>query len=178
MFETKLEGRMTLTALLVPYIGNPDLRELRYTVVRALKYFMPADCDDLRPPPPPSRTALPFGEWQGLVAFLPKPSWWWAWTDAGDSDLQPGSRWRQRKTTAAGWLVVYMFRLWNGLYGGTPEREEASAKNPLSKESWAQAVAKAMPPVTAWEQERWDIQLAPSYIIPEREEAEEGEEEE
>jgi hypothetical protein len=29
---------------------------------------------------------------------------------------------------------------------------------------WVKAVAKAMPPVEAWEQERWDIEVAPCCL--------------
>ncbi|OTA62821.1 hypothetical protein K449DRAFT_433738 [Hypoxylon sp. EC38] len=44
-------------------------------------------------------------------------------------------------------------------------------------ESWARTVAKVMPPVTSWEQECWNIQLAPCFIAPEEDEREEEEDE-
>ncbi|KAJ2965623.1 hypothetical protein NUW58_g10852 [Xylaria curta] len=69
----------------------------------------------------------------------------------------------------SGQEVWYQFRFWNGFGGATPEREEASANHPLAGESWAQTVAKVIPPVTSWEQERWDVQLVPVEVVEESE---------
>ncbi|KAL7943680.1 hypothetical protein V8C42DRAFT_99191 [Trichoderma barbatum] len=165
-FEEKLEGRVTFTALLVPYTGAPDRQKLRSSVIKAFDGFMPADCDDLRPPPPPDRNSFPVGFWPGLVAFLPKWSGWvWTWTDTGDSEWWHPGQQTTAEESGNGQMVLCLLRQWDGYYGATPEREEASANHPLAKESWAQAVAKVMPPVTAWVYERLDIQLAPSYIV-------------
>ena len=64
----------------------------------------------------------------------------------------------------------------NGYLGATPEREEASTKSQLARGSWVQMAEKLMPSVSAWEQERWDIQLAPCFIVPEEEEEDQNEE--
>ncbi|PNP55970.1 hypothetical protein THARTR1_03907 [Trichoderma harzianum] len=179
--ELEVEGRVTLTTLLVPYTGGPDLEQIRLSIVRAFKGFVPADCEDLRPPPPLSRDSIPLGgQWPGLVAFLPKPDGLvWAWTDTGDNEQwQPPGQSVAAEQNGSGQMVVCQFRLWNGLYGATRQREEASAKNALAKESWETVVSNVFPPVTAWEQERWDIQVAPSYLSPlidEEEEEEAGE---
>ncbi|KAL6693374.1 hypothetical protein J3F84DRAFT_396296 [Trichoderma pleuroticola] len=179
--ELEVEGRVTLTTLLVPYTGGPDLEQIRFSIVRAFKGFVPADCEDLRPPPPLSRDSIPLGgQWPGLVAFLPKPDGLvWAWTDTGDNEQwQPPGQSVAAEQNDSGQMVVCQFRLWNGLYGATRQREEASAKNALAKESWETVVSNVFPPVTAWEQERWDIQVAPSYLSPlidEEEEEEAGE---
>jgi hypothetical protein len=53
-------------------------------------------------------------------------------------------------------LFVWPLRL-----GATRENEEASAADPQARESWNQRIALAMPPATAWEQERWDIREVP-----------------
>ncbi|KAL6824641.1 hypothetical protein J3E69DRAFT_337169 [Trichoderma sp. SZMC 28015] len=176
--ELEVEGRVTLTAFLVPYTGGPDLEQIRFSIVRAFKGFVPADCEDLRPPPPLSRDSIPFGgQWPGLVAFLPKPDGLvWAWTDTGDNEQwQPPGQSVAAEENGSGQMVVCQFRLWNGLYGATRQREEASAKNPLARESWETVVSNVIPPVTAWEQERWDIQVAPSYLSPLIDEEEEEE---
>ncbi|EHK16217.1 uncharacterized protein TRIVIDRAFT_206860 [Trichoderma virens Gv29-8] len=157
-FEDRLEGRVMLTAFLVPYMDVPDRLELRCSVSRAFEGFMPAGSDDLRPPPPPTRESFPWNVRPGLAVFRPEPSGWvWAWTDTGDSDLWHPGQQGTAAETESGQMVVCMFRQWDGYYGATPERGEASAKDPLAKESWARAVANAMPPIAAWEHERWDI---------------------
>lgn len=58
--------------------------------------------------------------------------------------------------------LCYFFFRWNG-DRGTPEREDASAHNLEAQQSWADAVAKATPPVVAWEQQRWQIKAAPGF---------------
>ena len=45
------------------------------------------------------------------------------------------------------------FCLWKHTIG-TQEDEEAFAADP---QAWKEELAQVMPPVTAWEQERWDI---------------------
>ncbi|KAI0456740.1 hypothetical protein F5B21DRAFT_502037 [Xylaria acuta] len=52
--------------------------------------------------------------------------------------------------------------------------EEASAKDPQLHGLWSETVAKAMPPVEAWDQERWDIERAPRDIVFYDDEYEEG----
>lgn len=101
----------------------------------------------------------------------------WAVVDNKDA-LADSDPWQlgQRAATAGnegGRMVMCEFRQWNGYSGATPEREEATANSPLTRESWAQKLAEVMPPVTAWEKERWDIQL-----VPKKGEEEEGENEE
>lgn len=60
-----------------------------------------------------------------------------------------------------GRTVICHFHLWPRKYGATPEKGEASAADPESRESWNRAVAQVMPPATSWVQERWDIQNVP-----------------
>lgn len=59
-----------------------------------------------------------------------------------------------------GRVVLCKFRQWNGHFAATFEQEEITAKSPQTRESWAQKLAGVMAPVTAWAQERWDVQLA------------------
>ena len=154
--EDNLQGRITLTALAMPYTGDPAPESWRTAVYSALSDFVPKGCEDLREQWPPTRMHF----WTA-----------WAWVD--------GNIWQpeRRVATAEGegdQSILCQFRRWNGYSGATPEREEASAVSALARESWAERVATVMPPVTAWEQERWDIRLAP--MAPEEEE-EEGNEE-
>jgi len=55
------------------------------------------------------------------------------------------------------------FHLWSRM-GATLEHEAASAADPQARESWDRANARVMPPATAWQQERWDIQDVPRYV--------------
>lgn len=67
-------------------------------------------------------------------------------------------------------VCYHLFR-WNGNRSST-EREEVAVREPGSYESWKDVVAKATPPVVAWEQERWDIEVAPCHVPPEESEEE------
>lgn len=159
-FEEDLQGRVTLTALAMPYTGDPVPESWRNAVYSALGNFLPSGCEDLREKWPPP-----------LMHFWTA----WAWVDSSNLEGQPG---QQQVGATAGndsgrRAVVCQFRRWNGYSGATPAREEALAESPLARESWERTVAEVMPPVTAWEQERWDIQLAPRYFAPEEEEGEE-----
>jgi hypothetical protein len=56
--------------------------------------------------------------------------------------------------------IGYHFSRWNG-NDACPEREDATANDPRAKETWDKTLAKTMPPVSFWMQERWDVELAP-----------------
>ncbi|KAK4150344.1 hypothetical protein C8A00DRAFT_18107 [Chaetomidium leptoderma] len=161
-FEDDLQGRVTLTAFEIAYTGVPSPGPWRSVLQNTFGHFVPGGCEDLLQRWPPTRM-------QNWTA--------WAAIDTEDARVDSDhSQLGQQAATAgneSGRAVLCEFRRWNGYTGATPEREEASAKSPLARESWAQAVAKLMPPITAWEQERWDIQLAPREV-----EEEEGEDEE
>ncbi len=137
--DDDLHGRVTLTKLTVPYPADivvPDhetWKIWRRALFDAFRYFLPKGCEDLRGPPP--------FRW---MAFS------WVDVENGQSE-QPG-----REAVAC-----VLFR-WNGPKAG-PEREEAVARDPEVKESWAKAVANVVPPVASWEQERWDIVVPPLY---------------
>ncbi|OBT66960.1 hypothetical protein VE03_04214 [Pseudogymnoascus sp. 23342-1-I1] len=139
-FEEYLQGRVTFTALVVPYTSDSipeSSRNAMHVAMRnAFCQFRPRGCEDIHSLLTLTH-ALSIGDpWQ-LGEQL---------ATAGDG---------------GGRSVLCEFRQWNGYAGATLEREEAAANSPLTKESWAQKLAEVMPPVTAWAQERWDIQLAP-----------------
>lgn len=87
----------------------------------------------------------------------------------------------QAQQDSQGRTILCQFFLWPRKNGATPEREEASAADPLARESWSEAIARVMPPATAWEQERWDIRALPPipepYLDLEDDEYEEDEQE-
>ncbi|KAI0380269.1 hypothetical protein F5Y04DRAFT_257813 [Hypomontagnella monticulosa] len=150
VFENNLKARITTTALEIPYTGNPTPESWAKTVDGTFRNFSPKCYEDFRVYWPRPRTYT----WTA-----------WAWVD---SDLyQLGNR-----------AVFCEFRRWikdtgdAAFNGATPEREEVVSKSPETRESWAQAVAEVMPPVAAWEQERWDIQAATHFIPPEEDEEE------
>lgn len=133
-----LHGRMTLTTFNIPYTGVPDCKAWRRALADAFGGFMPKGCEDLRSPP----------------AFQWKA---YAWVDDNHQEQPTAAE------TSRGQAVCYQFFRWNG-NGASPEREEASARDPGAHELWAKTVAKAMPPVEAWKQERWDIEVAPCCL--------------
>lgn len=75
----------------------------------------------------------------------------------------------QTQGSDQGRTVFCHFFPWPARLGGTPEHEEASARDPQARESWNRAMARVMPPATAWVQERWDIRDIPCYFPPEPE---------
>lgn len=133
-----LHGRITLTILNIPYIGIPDRNAWGHAIFAAFGVFMPEGCDDLRGPP--------VFQWNAYT-----------WVDTVQEEQTTALQ------TGQGQAACYLFFRWNG-NGASPAREEASAKDPAARESWARAVAKAMPPVGSWDQERWDIEVAPCCI--------------
>ncbi|KAM0264978.1 hypothetical protein ACHAQJ_000494 [Trichoderma viride] len=168
-FKEHLEGRITLTALVLPYTDVPNREPLRNAVKTAFKGFLPAGCEDLIPRPvvnPNPRQRL--GLYRERFPYM-YSSTAWAWVDTGDA-CADGDLIGENNS---GRTVLCEFRRWNGYNGATPEREEAQAKDPKAKESWAQVVANAMPPAVAWEQERWHLQDPPAKEEDEEEEMEE-----
>lgn len=71
--------------------------------------------------------------------------------------------------------VGYHFFRWNG-NDNAPELEDATTKDTKAKESWDRWLAKTMPPVSFWGQERWDVELAPCYHVEAAEEDDEDKE--
>lgn len=63
-----------------------------------------------------------------------------------------------------GRTIFCHFFLWRPKFGATLEHEEALAAGPVAKESWNRAIAKVMPPATAWIQERWNILDVPRFL--------------
>ena len=66
-----------------------------------------------------------------------------------------------------GRTIFCHFFIWSP-YHATPEEhekaaegEKASAADPQTRESWNRAIAKVMPPATAWAQERWNLREVP-----------------
>ncbi|KAI2627952.1 hypothetical protein GGS26DRAFT_126605 [Hypomontagnella submonticulosa] len=155
LFEEDLNVRITTTALMIPYTGEPTPKLWWDAVREAFGRFLPKGCED-------------------LVVHYPRPRTyqWTAWASVDSDVCQLGNR-----------TIFCEYRRWadyhhvSGFNGATVEREEVVANSPEARESWAQTVAKAMPPVAVWEQERWDIQVATCYIpVPEDEDEEMGEE--
>ncbi|KAI0113855.1 hypothetical protein F4776DRAFT_667018 [Hypoxylon sp. NC0597] len=116
-FEEYLQGRVTLTALAIPYTGVPVPELWCSAVYSTFGEFLPRGCEDLRVQWPRSRMHF-----------------------------------RRRRP---GWTATSRSRRQQG---------ETRSRRAM------------MPSVTAWVQERWDIQLAPCFIAPEEEEEEEEDE--
>jgi hypothetical protein len=151
----------------MPYLSDTFPAESVKAVYSALFNFLPSGSEGLRNRWPPT----PMHFWT---------AWAWAWVDSSSNlPSQPG----QQVGATVGIesdrrAIACEFRRWNGHGGATPEMEEALAASPLARESWERKVAEVMAPVTAWWQERWDIQLAQRHVFTEKEVEEEEEEEE
>lgn len=132
-----LHGRVTLTILSIRNESDePGIVTLNDIPTKAFASFIPEGCEDIEGPPIFTRKA-------------------YTWS----------AREQQQETPAMNaprQALFYLFYRWNG-NRGTPEREEASARNSEAQKSWAAAVAKVTPPVIAWEQQRWQIKTAPCY---------------
>jgi hypothetical protein len=168
--HAKVEGRVTFNAFLVPRKGDGPTEWAWYEAVRAVfgGGFQPRGSEFIR-----GRGM----RWQQYMK-----TWFWALEEDGWVDRKFGKLEEQTQDQdqdpedGRGRTVIYEFHLWPSKWGATPEHEEASAADPQARESWKEAVAKVMPPVTAWVQERWDIQKMP-YLEPEEDEEEEEVEE-
>ncbi|KAI1470385.1 uncharacterized protein F4812DRAFT_417327, partial [Daldinia caldariorum] len=168
-FEEDLQGRVTLTILAIPYTGDPVPEPWASAVHSTFDQFLPEGCEDLS------------AQWPGA-----RMHFWtaWAWVDGGIPQQQEGGeeenvaagKKKKKKKKKSDQAFLCEFRRWNGYHGATPELEEFLAKSPRARQSWAETVAKVMPPVTAWDQERWDVRLMPDYISLGEDEEEEEEE--
>ncbi|AEO71772.1 uncharacterized protein THITE_2124605 [Thermothielavioides terrestris NRRL 8126] len=157
-FQTQLEGRITVTILEVAYTGGTDhdggAAEWLKARDRVFGRFVPKSCEDLLAAWPPMIMRR-WTTWAVVVG--PETA---ADSSSGASQQQADADEAGSKR-GSGRAVWCEFRRWAGYCGATPKREEAAAEDPLTRESWAEAVAEVTPPVTAWQQERWDIRLAP-----------------
>ncbi|KAK3689190.1 hypothetical protein B0T22DRAFT_513368 [Podospora appendiculata] len=162
-----LHGRMTLTKLYSAYDASatPDHFAWRNDLGNAFGRWMSPGCEDLAGPPVYQFNAAAYvdGDADGQRQDLPGPPAVVTGHTRGDSSQKIA--------------VCYRFFRWNA-HGATAEREEASFALPGSSEMWAARIARSMPPIVAWEQERWDIEVAPGCIDshPNTEDEEEEEE--
>ncbi|KAH7311224.1 hypothetical protein B0I35DRAFT_357121 [Stachybotrys elegans] len=146
---SKLEGRITLSAFMIPRTYNPSINDLRNGPGR---FF------------PPGSEYIQYERWlrweQKIVWFsvIAEDSW----VEEKFGELAKN---QDRK-------IFCELRVWpnpndyNASSEPGAECEEASAKDPQTRALWNQAVAKVMPPVTSWEQERWDIREVPRFYPP------------
>ena len=147
----KVEGRVTLNAFLVPHKGDLSTTNPWYKSLRAV-------FDRFQP------RGFEFIEWKikpGWERFT--MTWFWALAEDGWVESKFGKLEPSQGDTQQGRTVICEFHLWSRESGVAPEYEEASATDPQAKESWNEAVAQVIPPVTAWVQERWDISKMPLF---------------
>ncbi len=150
----KVEGRVTLNAFLVPHKGDLSATNPWYKSLRAvLGRFQPRGSEFIEERISPG--------WQRFTT-----TWFWALAEDGWVESKFGKSEQSQRDTQQGRTIICEFHLWSREWGATPEHEEASATDPQARESWNEAVAKVMPPVTAWVQERWDICDVPRFHAP------------
>ena len=148
----EVEGRVTFNAFLVPRKGDYSTMWTWYESLRAvLGSFQPRGSE--------------FIEGHGFQWQKYMTTWFWALAEDGWVKSKFGKL-EQTQEDIQGRTIICEFHLWPRKWGATPEHEEASATDPQARESWNEAVAKVMPPVTAWVQERWDIREVPRFHPP------------
>lgn len=141
----KVEGRVTLNAFLVPKgihsTINPCYKDLR----EVLGCFQPRGFEFI------------ISQALGFRRYL--TTWFWTLAEDGWVERKFGNLEQTQE-------VICKFHLWSPKWGASPELEEASVTDPQARESWKEEVAKVMPPVMAWVQERWDIRKLPCFDSP------------
>lgn len=149
-----MEGRVTFTAFLIPRKDDSERRTWYEKIRDVFGHFLPL-----------VRTNSLYG-WPSLTV------WFWVLVEddwVGEKFGKP----EQNQEDDQGQTILCQFRLWPSSGNVRPAHQDASATDPQVRESWAQAVANVMPPVTAWEQERWDIRKVPRFEPPEETDPEE-----
>jgi hypothetical protein len=150
----EVEGRVTLNAFLVP--GKRE-----HSIYKALRdvfgRFVPRG----------SEIVGELGARRGARWHQYYTSWFWVLAEDGWVQSKFG-----KPEPAGDRTVICEFHRWPREWGVTAEHEEASAADPQARESWNEAVARVMPPATAWVQERWDIRRVPLFDDEEEEEEE------
>ncbi|VBB82072.1 Putative protein of unknown function [Podospora comata] len=150
--KSDVEGRVTFNAFLVPHKQGHETTWNAYHALRdELCSFQPRGFEFI------AGTGLHW-EWYMNTWFFALEEDQWVQNKFGKSE--------QTDENTDGRTVICEFHLWPQEYGATPEHEEASASDPEATASWNEAVAKVMPPVTAWVQERWDVLPLPYYEPP------------
>lgn len=143
---TEVEGRVTLTAFLVPRKVDNVCLMWREKFQSVFAGFVPHGYESITSHP--------------KFMFRFAAVWFWVlseddWAEKKFGGLEQAQDDDQNRT------IICHFHLWQRRCGATPEKEEASAADPQSRESWNRAVAQVMPPATSWIQERWDVQDVP-----------------
>lgn len=144
----EVEGRVTFNAFLVPRKGDwPTMWTWYESLREVLGCFYPRGFEFI----------ADLVQWEQYTT-----TWFWTLAEDGWVESKFGKLEQAQEDTQCR-TVICEFHLWSGEWGPTPEHEEASATDPQARESWNEAVAKVMPPVTAWVQERWDIRRVPRH---------------
>ncbi|KAI6089592.1 hypothetical protein F4821DRAFT_231379 [Hypoxylon rubiginosum] len=143
-----LEGRVTFTAFMVPRKENHEKWMLQEKVKDVFSRYLPL------------RRINSVYSWPSLTM------WFWVlaeddWVEEKFGKLEQTQE--DAQEDVQGRTILCQFRLWPGLDKSTPTHEDVLATNPEVRESWNQAMAEVMPPVTAWAQERWDIRPVPEH---------------
>ncbi|KAI1172562.1 hypothetical protein F4777DRAFT_507889 [Nemania sp. FL0916] len=136
------EGLLTLTALMIPHRDNSLKWTWLEVVLDAFDWFRPHGCE-----------IIGRGRYGPLRARA-LATWFWVLNEDAWVDKTFGQA-EQTEDGEIARTILCELRPWNGTWDATPELEEVSSQNPLARVSWNQAVARVMPPVTAWVQERW-----------------------
>ncbi|KAI0549664.1 hypothetical protein F4679DRAFT_546084 [Xylaria curta] len=136
--EDNLLSRVTLNIFTIPYTGVPDRKTWSNAIRNAFQGFMPKGGEGV----------------PHIFRWITA-----AWVDDGHEEQPTPAESSPRQAT------YYLFYCWVG-HNTSVVHEEISAKDPESHGLWAARVAKATPPIGAWDQERWDIKQTPLNTDP------------
>lgn len=146
--SSALEGRVTLTKIeLPPEYARKDYGDSeREPMFHELPHHPPRAYKDPRVPANKPLT------WMGAsrrVACL--------WADKKGRDPLLSSSGEK----------MFCYRCFKWDLDGDRSQEEVFAQDGSTEEQWAKSMEKLMPPVESWVQERWEIEVAPSFTVDE-----------
>ncbi|KAL0938246.1 uncharacterized protein CTRU02_207977 [Colletotrichum truncatum] len=149
---SNVDGRVTFTAFLIPQKVDDVWGMWKEKFNSVFGTFIPRGLESVKR--------------NHYFRFHLTAAWFWVleeddWVESKFGQLDQTNENSQSRT------IFCQFYIWPRRLGVTPEHEEASAADPQARESWDQAIAQIMPPATAWEQERWDINNVPRFFPPE-----------
>jgi hypothetical protein len=152
-------GLVTLTTFLVPHQVDDKFEMWEDKFRKPFSVFAPRGSEFVT----------------GRRNFRHMSSYVWYWVRGEDRWMEErfGKPEQQVQQDNQGRTIFCHFFLWSP-YHATPEEHEAAAEgekalaaDPEARESWNGAIARVMPPATAWVQERWNIEEVPRVYPPE-----------
>ncbi|ETS73387.1 hypothetical protein PFICI_14992 [Pestalotiopsis fici W106-1] len=157
----ELEGRVTLNLFLIPRKDDISTMMTWYQRLKeVLGCFLPRGFE--------------FVKWRPRFSWQYLTLWFWVVSEDQWIEKAFGKLENPQGEESQGRTIICEFHVWP-IQGADLEQENALATDPQTRESWSESVARVMPPVTAWQQERWDARQVPRFLPPEEIDPEDSE---